>query len=123
MAGRRDGAGRDGQFAVQVRGIGHAAHVPELQQDAAAGLVHRARHQLPAFDLLGRPDARRVRVADAHRRDAGRFGQHQAGAGALAIVFGHHGVRHAAGTGPGPRQRGQHHAVRQTPIAHNQGIK
>ena len=52
MASGRNCTRSDGQLAGQVRGIGHASHVPQLQEDAAAGFVHRARHQLPAFDLL-----------------------------------------------------------------------
>ena len=93
------------------------------KQDAAAGFVHGAGDQFPAFDLLGRPDAWRVGIADAHRRDAGGFGQHQAGAGALAIVFGHHGVGHAAGARAAARQRGQKDAVRQAPFADGQRIE
>ena len=54
--------GATGSFAVEIDRIGDAPDMPELQQDQPARLVHRLRHQLPALDLLVRPDARRIGI-------------------------------------------------------------
>ena len=52
---------------VKVR-MGHAAHVPELQEDPAAGRMNRSGHETPTFDLVRAVDARGERIALALRR-------------------------------------------------------
>ena len=46
-----------------------ASDVPKLQEDAAATRVHGFRHILPAFDLLGRMNARGRLIALPVRAD------------------------------------------------------
>src|SRR3546814_10069897 len=62
--------------------------MPELQEDSAAGPVHGIGDLLPAGDLFGAVDARGGLVALAFGADLGGFGDDQAGAGALAVIFG-----------------------------------
>ena len=95
MAARRDRAGRDRQFAIQEHRVGDAADVPQLQEDLAARVVHGLRHELPAFDLFVGPDAGRIRIADALRRDRSRLAQNQTGGCAVGVVLRHQRVGHA----------------------------
>nr|GEU28208.1 urease accessory protein G [Tanacetum cinerariifolium] len=103
-----DSRWRHRQFAVQQARVRDAAHVPQLGKDHAAGPVHGSRDQFPAFHLLVGPQARRVGIAHALRRDRGRFAQDQAGAGALLVVPGHQGVRHAAAARGAGAREGRH---------------
>ena len=73
MALGRDRARRDRQLAVKEDRVRDTADMPQLQEDLAAGLVHGVGDELPAFDLLLRPDARRVGITHALRRDRSRF--------------------------------------------------
>lgn len=123
MTDCRDCARGHRKFAAQVERIGNPPHMPKLQQDAAAGIVDGARDELPAFDVLGGLDTGSVSVADAHRRNAVDSGKHQPRAGPLAIVFGHHSIRHTSGARASPRERGQHNTVWQVPGADGQGIE
>lgn len=70
--------------------------MPELQHNLAALGMHGVGNLLPALHLFGGPDARGVRVADAHGRHRGGFADDQAGAGALAVVLDHKLTGHAA---------------------------
>ena len=63
-----------------------ASHVPELQDDLAALGVHGVGDEAPAGDLCVVVDARRPGVAFAHGGDLRRFGDDQAGGGALRVV-------------------------------------
>ena len=65
-------------FAVQIHPVGDPANVPQLQRDTATGRVYRLGDVGPASDLVGRPDARGVRVANAHWRYRSGFAQDQA---------------------------------------------
>jgi hypothetical protein len=58
---------------------------------------HAIRDLAPARDLLLRVDAGRVLVALALLRDLARFGDQQAGRGALAVVLHRKRIRHQAG--------------------------
>jgi hypothetical protein len=113
VAGRRDRARRDRQFAVEENRVRHTADVPQLQEDLAARVMHGFRHELPAFDLLVRPDARGIRVADALRRDRGRFAQDEAGGRAVGVVLRHQRVRHAFAARALTRKRSHDDAVAQ----------
>ena len=103
---RGDRARRDRQGAVQIRGMRNAADVPELQQNAPAGFMHRAGDLGPSLYLLLGPDARRVGIADAHWRDRGRFRQDEAGRSALNVIVAHQFVRNTTGARPTASQRG-----------------
>ena len=89
MAGR--GRRRCGhrRLAVEIVGMNDPSHMPKLQDDPAASVMDGAGRLLPAFGLLGIPDARCRGPAQALAADAGCFADDQAGAGALRIIFGH----------------------------------
>ncbi len=78
MAAGRDRAGCHRQFPVEEDRVGDAAHVPQLQEDAAAGGVHGVGDVLPASHLFFRPDARGVGIAHALRAHGRGFAQDQA---------------------------------------------
>ena len=111
MTFRSDGAGRDGQLAVQIDGIGNPADVPELEEDLAARLVHGAGDEFPTFHLLLGPDAGCVRIADSLRRDGGGFREDHAEGTTLRVVLRHHRVRHASCGCAAPGERCHDHAV------------
>ena len=98
-----DVAGGDRELAVEEEGIGDAADVPDLLEDAAAVSVDGGGDGLPGFHLLLRPDAGDLRVADGHGADGGAFGDDEASGGALSVVLHHDGrgdiVRGAAQAG------------------------
>ena len=112
-----DRAGRYGQFAIEVAGVGDTANVPQLQENAPASAVHGLGDVMPAAHLLVVPDAGRVGVADAHRADRCRFAENQAGTGALHVVFGHQRIGHTAFIGTAAGQRGHDDAVGQLYVA------
>lgn len=118
-----DGARRHRQLAIQVERIGNPPDVPELQEDAPAGGVHRLGHVAPATDLVIGPDAGGVGIAYAHRRDRGGLAEDQAGIGALGVVLGHQGVGHAAFIGAAAGQRRHDDAVGQLEVAEHDGIE
>ncbi len=101
---------RQGAARLQV-GVRDTPDVPELQEDASALGVHGGGRQLPAFDLRGRPDAGRADVALALRADVGRFGDDEAGRGALGVVGGLQLAGDALVVGPRPGQRRHDDAV------------
>src|SRR3984885_1614644 len=86
---RSDGAGGDRQLAIEEYRIGDAADVPDLGEDMAAGLMDSRGHGLPGFDLLLRPEARNVGVADSQGVDGSAFGEDETGGGALPVVVDH----------------------------------
>lgn len=57
-------------------------HMPQLQDDAAAGIVNGVGNRLPGFDLFGGPDPRGGGPTGPFLADAGRFGDDQPGPGA-----------------------------------------
>lgn len=122
-AARRDRAWRDRQRAVEKDRIGYAADVPQLHEDTAARLMHGVRHDLPACDLFVRPDAGRVGITDALRRDRRRFADDQARRCAVGVVARHEFVGDARGAGARARQRRHDDAVRKQQIADEQGIE
>ena len=65
VAGGGDGAGGDGELAVEQEWMGDAADVPDLREDASSGVVDGGGDGLPGFDLLLRPNAGDVAVAYA----------------------------------------------------------
>ncbi|WVZ96754.1 hypothetical protein U9M48_042355 [Paspalum notatum var. saurae] len=123
-AGRTPRRGRRGSSAgarrgrCRRRGGGDAAHVPELAEEDAALGVDGVGDGAPRRRLLGRPHARGVGVALRRGRHArGLRDEEAAAGGALRVVDGGVRLRHVA-VGALPRQRRQHHAVRELEIAH-----
>jgi hypothetical protein len=59
-----DGRGRDRKHAVGLqRWMGDASDMPKLQEDQAAGLVHRVGYEAPALDLFAAVNAGRPGIA------------------------------------------------------------
>ena len=83
------GAGGDGLGAVVEQRVAGAAAVPDLQEDAAAGLVYGVGDFFPAGNLGGVVDAGFVPEGGVALDGHGGFGDQQAGTGALGIVGGH----------------------------------
>ena len=96
---RRDGAGRDRQFAVQIHRIGNAPDVPKLRDDAPARLTHGVCHLFPAHDLFRVPESGYIGIADALRRHWHTFGNDQTGIGARLVILRHQSVGHMSGVG------------------------
>ena len=74
--------------------MGDASDMPELDEDAAAALMHAVRDLAPAGDLFFRIDAGGVLITLALLRNLARFGDQQAGGGALAVIFDRKRARH-----------------------------
>jgi len=87
VAAGGDGRGGDGKLAIEEAGVGDAADMPELGEDAATGLMHGGDDGLPRFGLLLVPDAGHLGVADAEGIDGDALGEDQAGGGALRVVL------------------------------------
>ena len=119
----RDRAGGDRQLAVQERRVRNPAHVPELKEDPAAGRMDGLRDQLPAIDLLRRPDARRVRIADAHRCHRRGLRHDQPRRRTLRVVLGHERIGYPSRAGTAPRQRRHDYPIRQMEIADRDRVK
>ena len=67
---RRDRRGRHRSLSARLqRRVRHAPDVPELDDDLAAGRVHRVGDLAPAFDLRVGIDSRRPQIALALPRD------------------------------------------------------
>lgn len=76
-----------------------APAVPDLQHDAAAGLVHRLSNLAPAGDLIGAMDAGFGGKAGGVRQHHGALADHQSSAGPLGVVLGHQGRGDMVGGG------------------------
>ena len=123
MARGGNGAGADRRLAIVEHRVRNAPHMPKLHENAPARFVDGVCDELPAFDLLIRPDARRVLIADARRRNRCGFADDQTGGGALGVMLGHQRVRHADLARAGTRQRRHDDAVGQFKRPDLQGIK
>ena len=109
--------------AAEEVGVHQPTHVPQLQDDASAGVVHRLGDRSPALDLRVGPDAGRVDRSLSLRRDAGRLADDQAGRGALAIIVPHQSVGHAGLVRPAARQRRHDDPVRRLDRAVGDGVE
>ncbi|RMS24969.1 Transcriptional regulator, AraC protein [Pseudomonas coronafaciens pv. garcae] len=123
MAFGSNGTWRNRSFAIQVRRVGNAAYVPQLQDDAAASVVYGFGDVAPAANLIVGPDAGGVRVTHAHRRYRGGFSQDQACRSALHVILGHHCIGHAAFVGAAACQGRHDDAVGQLQIANGDRVK
>ena len=112
-----DGARRDGQPAAEVAGIGDTADVPKLEEHSSARRMHSLGDDSPALDLLGRPDAGRIRIAHAARVHGGGLAEDQTSRRALHIVVAHQRIGDAAGAGTTTRQRRHEDAVGELQVA------
>src|SRR5580658_6351773 len=63
------------------------SRVPELCEDAAAGIVDGSGDAPPTADLLVRPEAGRIRPAESLRADGSGFANDESGGGALRVVL------------------------------------
>ena len=72
----------------RIVGVRHASRVHDLDEDTAALVMHGCGHLLPPRDMRWAVDARRREVALAVIRRLSAFGDDQADAGALGIIFG-----------------------------------
>ena len=120
----RDRARRDRQGPVEINRIGDAPDMPELQNHASTRPMHGLGDRLPARHLFLGPDARRSRIADAHRRHRRRLREDEPGRGALRIIIAHHRVRHTPlSARAAARQGRQEDAVRKPQIAEVNGVE
>ena len=93
LAGKNLSLGADGRgglrkFSVRLEaGMGDPAHVPQLQENAAPGLVHGGDHLFPSRHLLRGVDTGRVGVTVAAGRDGGGLRDDQPGGGPLAVIL------------------------------------
>jgi hypothetical protein len=86
---RRDRGGCHGLTMVRrIVGMRHPSRVHGLDEDVTALVMHGVRDLLPACDMRCAVDARRREVALAIIRRLRVFGDDQANAGALGIIFG-----------------------------------
>jgi hypothetical protein len=124
MAFRSDRARRDGKRAVVIARIGNAPDMPELEEYSPTRLMHPVGDQTPARDLLLRPDAGRMRIADAERRHRSRFGDDESRRSALDVIVAHQGVGDAPSTVRSiARERGHEDAVGKPKIADGDWVK
>jgi hypothetical protein len=124
VALRRDRARRDRKRAIMIDGVRDPPDMPELEQHAPASRVHALDNLSPALDLFVRPDAGGVRIADPLRRDRCRFGNDEAGGGALHVIFAHERVRNSAlASRPVARQRGHENAVWKLEVADSERVE
>ena len=85
--------------------VAGATAVPQLQENTAAGGMHRVGDQFPAGDLGGGTDARLRPEGRVAGHDHGGLGDQQAGTGALRVVFRHEAVGNMLAAGPTAGQR------------------
>ncbi|MND93975.1 hypothetical protein D3C80_861780 [compost metagenome] len=121
---RLDGRRGDGLGAAYVVRVGDPAHVPELgKHDAPLG-VHRLGHPLPASHLLGAVNARGPGIALAQGIYLGALAYDEAGARALGVIGGHHGVGHVTGLAGAGAGHGRHDdAIGEVQLAEAKGAE
>ena len=109
---RPNGGGRHRQRATRLEGlVRDAADMPELEDDAAAGDMDRARRASPPLNLLGAVDAGRRDIALTLGSHLRRFRDDEACARALRIIERVQLGRDVTGCGAAPCQRGHGDAV------------
>ena len=116
------GAWRHGLRAAVEQRMAGAAAVPDLQNHLAALRMHGIGDRAPGGDLCRGVDAgfaaAKGRVSfDRHCR----FGDDQAGRGALGVVLDHHRGRNVVGVGAAARKWRHHDAVTKLEVAEGRG--
>jgi hypothetical protein len=97
--------------------------MPQLKKDLAVGAMHRVGNFRPTGNLLGGMNARRADITDALRADLRRFGDDQAGGGALGVIGCGDGVRDVALDRAAARHRCHHQAIVEFDVAQSIGQK
>ena len=100
-----------------------AAHMPELADDPATGLMDLFDNGFPCFGLRIVPDTGGKGSAQALLADARRFRNDQPGTGALRIIFAHDRCRHMLHGGTAPGEGSHEDAVRGFDGANGDRIK
>lgn len=103
--------------------MGDPAHVPQLQENAAPGLVHGGDHLFPSCHLLRAVDTGRVGVTVAAGRDGGGLRDDQPGGGPLAVILRVHFRGDMALGRPAPGERRHQDTMRELHGAQLQGIE
>ena len=120
--GAGDGRRRDGfGIGILVRLYRSAAHMHDLDGDLAAFRMHSVGNLAPAGNLFLAVDARRAPVPLASGRGLGAFGDDQARAGALTVIFDHDIGRFVVRSGAVTRHRGHDDPVGQFDVAKGHG--
>lgn len=114
LALRGDRRGADGKRTVEEVGVRHAAHVPELKENAAVRAMDGIRHLAPTRLVRVGVHPGRVEPADARVRDRRRFGDEEARLEALRVVIRHEVVGRTVGLGSSARHRRHDEAVRKS---------
>ncbi len=111
----RDGAGGHDldTFPLGRFGVGRAAEMEQLADDEASVAVDFVGDGLPGYDLVVSPDARRVGIATATRRDDASLGDDEGAWNLrpLTVVLFHHGRRNVVVGSTEPGQAGHANAV------------
>jgi hypothetical protein len=121
LAGPGDRAGGEDAAAAVDGGVGLAAGVHDLQDDAAALGVHRLEHPLPAGRLLVGGDARLTDIPLRGVVGEGALGDDQPDARPLPVVLDHQVPGDAGGTGPDPGHRCHDDAVGELDLSERDG--
>ena len=119
-----DGRRGHGQFTVWLEaGMGDPAHMPKLQKNPAARLVHGRDNLFPAPHLGLGMDAGSIGVTVAAGGDGGGFRDDQTGGGALPVILRIHFGGDVAFGGPAPGEGRHEDAVGQLQRPDLDGIK
>jgi len=105
----------------RVVGMRHTSRVHDLDEDMAALVMHSCRHLLPPDDMRGHVAARRSEVALSVIRGLSSFGDDQADAGALGIIFGGQFSRRAVELRAAAGHRGHDQTVWQSVASDTDG--
>ena len=104
-------------------GCERATHVPELEKNPSAGIMHRIGHALPARDLFRGIDAGRIGTARALLGNRRGFADDQSRCCALRIILRHQGRGHPARPRAHSRERSHDDAVWRFNRAQSNGSK
>ena len=105
----------------RIVGMRHTSRVHELDEDMTALAMHGCRHFLPSRDMCGRVDAWRGEVALSVIRGLSAFGDDQADAGALRVIFGGQFSRRAVELRAATGHRGHDQTVWQSVASDTDG--
>ena len=118
VAAQCDGRRGHGQSPAGLKiGMGRTAHVPELDNNFAAGRMDRVGDPFPSLHLLLVVETRGVDPAGCLLGDDRGFADDQSRRRPLPVVFDHEVIGNPVGTGATPGERGHDHTVGQLEIA------
>ncbi len=107
----------------RIVGVRHTSCVHDLDEYMAAFVMHGCGHLLPPGDMRGSVDARRSEVALSIIRRLSAFGDDQADAGALGIIFGGQFSRRAVELRTAAGHRGHDQTVWQSVASNTSGCE